>query len=291
MTRGDRCRLVIVSGLSGAGKTVVLHALEDHGFYCVDNLPLGFLSRFIISLESEQTVASDRVAVGIDARNPHAKLSELPTLLASAADHAIDIEVVFVTASDETLIKRFSETRRKHPLTGENLTLPQAIVAERKLLEPIIERADLVIDSSRMHLHQLRAMIRERVVGHHAGSLSLQIMSFGFKHGVPPDADFVFDVRCLPNPHWDAQLRDLPGTSEPVATFLEASDRVPEMVKDIAGFCARWVGEFDHSDRAYLTVAIGCTGGRHRSVYVAERLAAHFSTLDRRVILSHRDLR
>lgn len=291
MSAAAPCRLVIVSGLSGAGKTVVLHALEDNGFYCVDNLPIGFLARFIISLASEKTVASDRVAVGIDARNQPADLAELPALLATADDYAIDIEVVFVTASDETLIKRFSETRRKHPLTGGSMTLPQAIVAERTLLEPVIERADLVIDSSRMHLHQLRAMIRERVVGHRAGMLSLQVMSFGFKHGVPPDADFVFDVRCLPNPHWDAQLRDLPGTSAQVSAFLEASERVPAMVNDIATFCARWVGEFDLSDRAYLTVAIGCTGGRHRSVYVAERLAEHFSTLDRRVILSHRDLR
>jgi UPF0042 nucleotide-binding protein len=291
MSERQRRRLIIVSGLSGAGKTVVLHALEDHGFYCVDNLPLAFLARFIIALEFEQTVASDQIAVGIDARNQSGDIAELPSLLATSNDYSIDIELVFVTASDETLIKRFSETRRRHPLTGARTTLPQAIVAERVLLEPLLERADLVVDTSSMHLHQLRAMVRERVVGREVGSLSLQVMSFGFKHGVPPDADFVFDVRCLPNPHWDATLRDLPGTSAPVAEFLEASERVPDMVEDITRFCADWIGDFDQSDRAYLTVAIGCTGGRHRSVYVAERVAARFSAQARAVILSHRDLR
>lgn len=291
MSERKRRRLIIVSGLSGAGKTVVLHALEDHGFYCVDNLPLAFLARFIIALEFEQTVASDQIAVGIDARNQSGDIAELPSLLATSDDYSIDIELVFVTACDETLIKRFSETRRRHPLTCARTTLPQAIVAERVLLEPLLERADLVVDTSSMHLHQLRAMVRERVVGREVGSLSLQVMSFGFKHGVPPDADFVFDVRCLPNPHWDATLRDLPGTSTPVAEFLEASERVPDMVDAITRFCADWIGDFDQSDRAYLTVAIGCTGGRHRSVYVAERVAARFSAQSRAVILSHRDLR
>jgi len=283
-------RLVVVSGLSGAGKTVVLHALEDHGFYCIDNLPIGFLQRFIISMDGEGTIASTDVAVGIDARNREQDIAELPALLATSDDYDIDIEVLFISASDETLIKRFSETRRRHPLTTPNVSLPQAIARERRLLEPVIDRADLVIDTTRLHLHQLREIVRKRVAGHRSHHLSLQFMSFGFKHGVPPDADFVFDTRCLPNPHWDPTLRDLPGTSAEVAAFLDAAEHAGELIEDIRRFLERWIPVFERDDRAYLTVAIGCTGGRHRSVHVAERLAGHFIALDRNVILSHRDL-
>lgn len=285
-----RHRLVIVSGLSGAGKTVVLHALEDQDFYCIDNLPIGFLQRFITSIDAEGTVGDADVAVGIDARNRAKDIEALPALIAAAAESGIDVEVVFISASDETLIKRFSETRRRHPLTSPTMSLPQAIARERRLLEPIVDRADLVIDTTRLHLHQLREIVRKRVAGHTAHQLSLQFMSFGFKHGVPPDADFVFDTRCLPNPHWDPKLRDLPGTSQEVAAFLDAAEQAGALITDIRGFLERWIPVFERDDRAYLTVAIGCTGGRHRSVHVAERLAGHFIALDRNVMLSHRDL-
>ena len=284
-------RLVIVSGLSGAGKTVALHALEDHGFYCVDNLPIGFLSRFIVSVTSEATISAANVAVGIDARNQVDEIEELPSILATSNDYKIKVEVVFISASDETLIKRFSETRRRHPLTSNDVALPQAIARERELLEPIIERADLVIDTTLMHLHKLREVVKERVVSDRGNDLSLQITSFGFKYGVPPDADYVFDLRCLPNPHWDPNLRDLPGTSEEVADFLMHTEDVQKMIADILHFLSGWIPVFERDDRAYLTIAVGCTGGRHRSVFVCEQLSKHFEEHGRHVTVRHRDLR
>ncbi len=195
---------------------------------------------------------------------------------------------MFIDASDEALINRFSETRRRHPLSGDSLPLRAAIARERELLEPIIARADLRIDTSHTHVHQFRALILDRVMNRERSVLALQISSFGYKNGVPPDADFVFDVRCLPNPHWDPTLRSQTGRDEAVCAFLDATELAPRMVADIIEFLRTWVPRFEADNRSYLTVAVGCTGGRHRSVYVAERIAAEFRA-GRHVVVTHRD--
>jgi UPF0042 nucleotide-binding protein len=283
-------RLIVVSGLSGAGKTVVLHTLEDLGFYCVDNLPVGFLEEFVREVATSDRALYHQVAVGIDARNPADSLSALPAILDALRRRNAHAELVFVDAGDRTLLKRFSETRRRHPLSGEDLSLARAIARERRLLEPLAECADLRIDTSLMHIHQLRDLVRERVAHRPVASLSLQLLSFGFKHGVPAESDFVFDVRCLPNPHWEAQLRDQDGRDPEVAAFLDSAPHVNEMIAQIGDFLAAWIPRFEAENRVYLTVAIGCTGGHHRSVYVIERLAARFRQLGRHVLVSHRDL-
>ncbi len=281
-------RFIIVSGLSGAGKTIALHALEDAGFYCVDNLPAGFLADFATFIERSDLPLYRQVAVGIDARNPTADLSQLPAILDQLKSARLNVEVLFIEASEQALINRFSETRRRHPLSTDEVPLRQAIGVERALLEPIIARADLRIDSTHTHIHEFRAQIHERITRRPRGSMALQICSFGYKNGVPPDADFVFDVRCLPNPHWDPNLRELSGREEPVRQFLDATPAAGQMLADIIGFLDKWVPRFEEEDRSYLTVAVGCTGGRHRSVYIAERIARHFRAR-RHVVLSHRD--
>ncbi len=281
-------RFIIVSGLSGAGKTVALHALEDAGFYCVDNLPAGFLGDFARFISGGDLPHYRRVAVGIDARNREDDLAQLPQILDRLTAEDVTVELIFIEASDEALIMRFSETRRRHPLSGANLPLRAAIERERQLLEPIIARADLRIDTSHTQVHQFRALVLERVTNRERGVLALQISSFGYKNGVPPDADFVFDVRCLPNPHWDPTLRAQTGRDAPVAAFLDATELAPRMVSDILSFLRIWLPRFEADNRSYLTVAIGCTGGRHRSVYVAERIAAEFRAT-RHVVVTHRD--
>jgi UPF0042 nucleotide-binding protein len=281
-------RLIIVSGLSGAGKTIALHALEDAGFYCVDNLPAGFLADFARFIGHEEQPHYRRVAVGIDARNREVDLGQLPEILDVLASGEVTVELMFIEASDESLINRFSETRRRHPLSASGLPLRAAIARERELLEPIMARADLRIDTTHTHIHQFRAQILERVMNRERGVLALQISSFGYKNGVPPDADFVFDVRCLPNPHWDPTLRNLTGRDEAVCAFLDATGLAGRMVEDIIGFLRSWVPRFEADNRSYLTVSIGCTGGRHRSVFVAERIAAEFRK-DRHVVVTHRD--
>ena len=281
-------RFIIGSGLSGAGKTIALHALEDAGFYCVDNLPAGFLAEFARFIGHDDLPHYRRVAVGIDARNREADLEQLPAILDVLSSGEVSVELIFIEASDEALINRFSETRRRHPLSGTDLPLRGAIARERELLEPIMARADLRLDTSHTHIHQFRAQILERVMNRERGVLALQISSFGYKNGVPPDADFVFDVRCLPNPHWDPTLRSLTGRDEAVCAFLDETDLAGRMVADIIGFLGAWVPRFEADNRSYLTVAIGCTGGRHRSVYVAERIAAEFRK-GRHVVVTHRD--
>jgi RNase adapter protein RapZ len=281
-------RFIIVSGVSGGGKTIALHALEDAGFYCVDNLPAGFLDDFARFIGDDDLPHYRRVAVGIDARNREDDLAQLPAILDRLAQGEASVELVFIDASDEALINRFSETRRRHPLSADSLPLRAAIARERELLEPIIARADLRIDTSHTHVHQFRALILDRVMNRERSVLALQISSFGYKNGVPPDADFVFDVRCLPNPHWDPTLRSQTGRDEAVCAFLDATELAPRMVADIIEFLRTWVPRFEADNRSYLTVAVGCTGGRHRSVYVAERIAAEFRA-GRHVVVTHRD--
>jgi RNase adapter protein RapZ len=281
-------RLVIVSGLSGAGKTVALHALEDSGFYCIDNLPIVFLSEFARQVREDYLPAYRQVAVGIDARNPAEGLSQFPEILSKLQISGRAPELLFIEATDDVLIQRFSETRRKHPLSSATIGLPDAIARERKLLGPLSECADLRVDTS--HTHELRDLIRDRVVGRRFASLALQFISFGFKYGIPRDADFVFDVRVLPNPHWQANLRDFSGRDAAVVEYLESAPMVAEMVQELHRFLWAWVPRFEGANRSYLTVAVGCTGGRHRSVYVVERVAAAFAAQSTQVIVKHRDM-
>ncbi|MDH5544798.1 MAG: RNase adapter RapZ [Gammaproteobacteria bacterium] len=282
-------KLFIVSGLSGSGKSTVLHVLEDLGFYCIDNLPLGLLANFAAHMASTPEKSYENAAVGIDARNRSGDLRRFPSILAGLRESKLECEVIFLDADDHILIKRYSETRRRHPLSSKATSLAEAIGKERELLEPVIRQRDLYIDTSHTNLHQLRDLVRERIAHRGQQTLSLMFQSFGFKHGVPVDADFVFDVRCLPNPYWDQQLREYTGRDKPVIEFLEDHDVVDEMYQDIVKFITNWVPRFRAADRTYVTIAVGCTGGQHRSVYFAEKLAQHFST-DYEVLARHREL-
>jgi UPF0042 nucleotide-binding protein len=283
-------RLIIVSGLSGSGKTVALHVLEDLDFYCIDNLPAALLdtlvSRFVDSDES----TFDSLAVGIDARNRAEDLASLPTLIRKFRDGGVSCEVVFLQAEDEILLKRYSETRRKHPLADKGLSLQEAIGRERELLGPIIDTADIVIDTTRTNVYQLRDTMRERIRARAENELSILIQSFGFKHGVPTDADFVFDLRCLPNPYWETQLRPLTGKDAAVAAYLEDKDDVQAMYADISAFLHKWIPNYVDFHRNYLTVALGCTGGQHRSVYMVEKLAVDLAEKYPHVMTRHNEL-
>ncbi len=280
-------KLVIVSGLSGAGKTVALHSLEDMGAYCMDNLPLNLLPAVLGQLDQWESHYSC-VAVGMDARNVAAReVNDLPSILEQSG---VEHEILFLDAEDDALIKRFSETRRRHPLSQQGKTLAEAIASERKLLEALAARADLLVDTSRLHLHQLRDLIRLRLKLQAGQGLSLMFESFGFKYGVPQDADFVFDVRCLPNPHWDMRLRPLTGRDEAVQCYLGDNPKVQQMRRDIIVFLEAWLPHFEADNRSYLTLAMGCTGGRHRSVYLTEQLAAYFGEQRENVMIRHREL-
>ncbi len=283
-------RLLIVSGLSGAGKTVALHALEDLGFYCIDNLPIDLLPAFSEQIRRQVQPLYEQVAVGIDARNPADSLSQFPLILQHMRELGLSPELLYIEADDDTLLQRFSETRRKHPLKDGETSLRAALQAERTLLAPIAEQADLRIDTSGTFIHALRNLIRLRVAGRQPGRLSLQLMSFGYKHGLPAEADFVFDVRCLPNPHWDPRLRDYSGLDQPVVDYLQGQEPVAKMLADLRGFLDGWLPAYEAENRSYLTVAVGCTGGRHRSVFIIEQLAGHFRELGRAVLVNHRDM-
>ena len=285
----DNRRFLIISGLSGAGKSVALHALEDAGFYCVDNLPVGILQTFARYIAEHDQAHFHKVAVGIDARNHPTAIAELPTVLDNLQTNNVKAELLFVDASDETLLRRFSETRRKHPLSSDEVPLADAIGQERALLDPLVIRADIRIDTTHTSVHDFRSEIRELITLRAAGALALQFQSFGFKHGVPSDADFVFDVRCLPNPYWDPLLRDLSGRDAEVRDFLDQAPLAQRMTMDIATFLETWIRQFEDVNRTYLTVAFGCTGGRHRSVYMAEHMARRFAAQGKKAAISHRD--
>lgn len=282
-------KLVVVSGLSGAGKSIALNVLEDLGYYCVDNLPLGLLEAFATELAAAQP-APERVAAVIDARNLSVAFDRFPAIKKAIQNQGVECEVVFLEADDNAITKRFSETRRKHPLTAPNVALLEAIRRERSLLEPFRDLADTCIDTSRTQYHELRELIRERVDRRPPEALSLQFISFGYKHGIPLDADFVFDVRALPNPYWEVGLRNLNGRDEKVMEFLDAQPVVGEMLTSLEIFLSKWVPAFEKANRAYLTIAVGCTGGNHRSVYVVERLAATFRRGSSGVLVRHRDI-
>lgn len=283
-------KFLVISGLSGSGKSIALQSLEDLDYYCVDNLPLNLLLAFAQTVMTADRLGHESVAVGIDARNLSSDMGGFPGIMDEIRNLGFECEVIFLEAGDGMLKKRFSETRRKHPLTDERTSLGEAIKAERKHLELIEKCADIRIDTSLSNVHQLRALIRDHVRVGTKAHLSLQFMSFGFKQGVPADVDFVFDVRCLPNPYWDPKLRILRGTDRPVIEFLNAQDTVNQMFEDLSGFLQRWIPAFDKENRSYLSVAIGCTGGQHRSVYLVERLEAHFRSQNKHVIVRHRDM-
>ena len=266
-------RLIVISGLSGSGKSVALHVLEDLGFYCIDNIPAPLLRSVVDEVLRRGDRAYENVGVGLDARNRPEDIERIPELIKQLRSDGIVCEIIFLQADDKVLLSRFSETRRKHPLTNERVSLPEAIAKERELLGPIINSAELVIDTTSTTVYALRQQIQQRIGHREPGTLSILLESFGYKHGLPPDADFVFDVRCLPNPYWEPQLRPLSGKDAPVKAFLDAEPRVQEMISDITAFLEHWIPRYRDFHRSYLTVAIGCTGGQHRSVYIAEAVA------------------
>ncbi|HVF34201.1 MAG TPA: RNase adapter RapZ [Candidatus Saccharimonadia bacterium] len=282
-------RLVVVSGLSGSGKTVALRMLEDLDYYCVDNLPVELMPAFVDSVTEGQPGRYPRLAVGVDVRNRPEDLSRLPEILSRLATNGIEYELVFLDTRDDVLFKRFSDTRRRHPLTGDDLSLADAIALERRLLRPLVTIADRVIDSSDLNVHQLRRlMITE--FGTSSAELSLLFESFAYKRGVPADADFVFDARCLPNPHWIAELRPLSGRDSAIRDYFARSPEVEAYFRDVQGLLANWIPRFEAEQRNYVTIGIGCTGGRHRSVYLAERLAEAFRGSREQVLTFHREL-
>lgn len=280
-------RIIIVSGLSGSGKSVALHMLEDLGFYCIDNIPAALLKPFISHAVRSPEPAYERTAVGLDARNTAAEIATVPRLIDELKRSGIHCEVLFLIANEDELLRRFAETRRKHPMSRGDVDLREAMEMERRLLEPIANAADLVIDTSRMGVHELRKVVHQRVEQRATGRLSITFESFGFKHGIPGDADFVFDARSLPNPYWEPSLRNLTGRDAEVIRFLEANSDVARLIDDIERFIQARIPEFEASNRGYLTVAVGCTGGQHRSVYIVERLAARFAERHPHVTARH----
>ena len=284
-------RIIIVSGLSGSGKTIALQTLEDRDCYCVDNLPFGLIAPLAQAILAAGATLPTTVAVGVDARNFFDELTRFPALLAELRGNGLQVEVLFLQADEDVLLKRYSETRRRHPLGLGDLPLREAIRQERRLLEPVVASADLIIDTSETNLYQLRDMICARVLDTPGEAMSLLFESFGFKNGVPADADFVFDVRCLPNPHWEPALRPLTGLDPAVIDFLDQQPDVAAMIADLRRFLTDWLPRFETSNRSYLTVAIGCTGGQHRSVFIVEALARHFRSVRRHVMARHRELK
>ncbi|EKO3572206.1 RNase adapter RapZ [Vibrio metschnikovii] len=280
-------RLIVVSGQSGAGKSVALRVLEDLGYYCVDNLPVSLLDAFIQSVQDSK----QNVAVSIDIRN----LPKEPSLVEDVLDQLKknnDVSVLFLDASKETLLKRYSETRRIHPLSlqDDKPTLAQAIEREKCLLAPLKEQADLLLDSSNQSLHELSETVRMRVEGRERRDLVMVFQSFGFKYGIPSDADYVFDVRFLPNPHWEPDLRPLTGLDAPIKSFLESHSDVIELKLHIQRFFEYWLPLLEKNNRSYLTIAIGCTGGKHRSVYLTQQLGEYFAQLGHQVQIRHHSL-
>ena len=283
-------RLLIISGLSGSGKTTALHTLEDLGYYCIDNMPIGLVPAFVDQILAQPQGHVHNVGLGIDARNLTDDLPRFPEIVKDLKARAIDVLVVYLEADDDSLIKRFSETRRRHPLTDEETPLTEAIMEERAVLAHISENADLRIDTSHMNVHLLRDLLIERLADPSARGLSVLFTSFGYKHGVPADADFVFDVRCLPNPHWEPNLRTLTGLDPDVQTYLANQDEVALIETELREFLERWMPRFRGSGKTYLTVALGCTGGQHRSVYLIDRLARHFRQGPYKILVRHREL-
>ncbi len=283
-------RLIIVSGLSGSGKSVALHVLEDLGYYCIDNIPAALLKSAVHEVQSGEGSAGELLAVGVDARNRSQDLEALPGLIDDLRDQGVRTDIVFLHASDEILLQRYSESRRRHPLAEHGAELRKAISAEREILTHVNDAADLIIDTSQTSIYELADAIRERVDRRKPDSLSVLIESFGYKHRIPADADFVFDMRCLPNPYWSVELRGLTGLDSEVVEFLDAEETFHAMFEDIVSFLNRWIPRFEAAHREYLTVAIGCTGGQHRSVHMTEKIAASLREYHEPVLTRHNNL-
>jgi UPF0042 nucleotide-binding protein len=300
-------RLVIISGRSGSGKTSALNILEDIGFTCIDNLPATLLPSLIKELDTEMSEKNSqlslieaamyesesydtKLAVGIDARNITGDLSQLYEILKRLESDGIQVSVIFLQARRSDLIRRYSETRRKHPLSNKNVGLAEAIDLEEKILAPIAKISNRKIDTSGLSLHELRDLVKNTVAPETDDLMSILFESFGFKRGLPDSSDFIFDVRCLPNPYWKQDLRLLTGNDRNVIEFLESQVDVAAMIADIIGLLTRWIPKFQSNNRSYLTISIGCTGGQHRSVYIANRLYEHFSEKHPSVQIVHKEL-
>jgi len=279
----NNTRLIVISGRSGSGKSTALHVLEDVGYTCIDNLPASMLVNLLEQIREHREQDELKIAVGIDARNL------LPEILDKLSESGIQCEVLFLDARTPSLIRRFSETRRRHPLSSPTVDLKQAIALERELLDPIASIASRHIDTSNMTLHQLRDLIKKQIAPEKGDAMAVVFQSFGFKRGVPSDADFVFDVRCLPNPYWKTELRPFNGGDQPVIEFLDSQTDVAAMLADLNGFLTRWIPRFLATNRSYLTIAIGCTGGQHRSVYIANQLAEQFRPQFNNIHVQHRE--
>ena len=279
--------LIVISGRSGSGKSTALNVLEDMGYYCIDNLPVSLLTPLITRLSSDLTTS--KIAVSIDARNIADDLVLFPGILLGFDAAIVEPTVIFLDSASPTLVKRFSETRRKHPLSNQVTDLREALELERKLLDPIANLAALTIDTTSLTIHELRDEIRTRVA-REIHEFALLFLSFAYKRGVPVDSDLVFDVRCLPNPHWKPDLRSLCGLDEPVQDFLNQQSEFIEMFTDLSEYLNKWLPRFEANNRSYLTIAIGCTGGQHRSVFMCQKLFDSYKSSFANVQLRHREL-
>jgi UPF0042 nucleotide-binding protein len=278
--------LIIISGRSGSGKSIALRALEDLGYYCVDNIPVSLLPTLTHTLADE----NEKVAVSIDVRNIPKMANEVSEIVDFLPD-IWEVTILYLDASDDVLIKRYSETRRLHPLFKLNKSLSESIEAEREILVPVSEKADLHINTDNLSLHELSELIRERVLGKKSTNLVIVFESFGFKYGIPKDADYVFDARFLPNPHWEPDLKPLTGLDGPVQVFLGGQPLVTKFIWQIQNLISTWLPHLERNNRSYVTVAIGCTGGQHRSVFVAESLCTSFRSSHGDVQVRHRELK
>jgi UPF0042 nucleotide-binding protein len=279
--------IIIVSGMSGGGKSTALNALEDLGYYCIDNLPGAMLPGFGPQISANPDLYN-KVALGIDARSRESDLQVIIDWMSLLRETGFNCRLLFVTADKPVLIKRFSETRRRHPLTGSDQVLPDAIDNEARLLEPLRRWSDQVIDSSHTNIHQLRRQVWN-FVDRNSSGMTIVFQSFAYKQGVPQDADFIFDARILPNPYWQDDLRALTGKDEAVSSWLEGDAKVIQMSRDIEAFMHAWLPAFQDAQRSYVTICIGCTGGKHRSVFLAEALAKSLGKNHENVLVHHRE--
>lgn len=277
-------QLIVISGRSGSGKSVALRALEDLGYYCVDNMPVTLLPPFLVSEHKHK-----KIAVSIDIRNLPNSANEITRIL-NNLESEIDSHLFYLDADDKELVKRFSETRRLHPLSKDKLSLIQAIEKEALILSPLRASADKVINTDKLSVHDLSEIIHQLVVGKRARNLTMVFESFGFKHGLPSDADYVFDVRFLPNPHWIPTLKPFTGLDEPVKAFLAEQKDVKAVQQQLIAFFENWLPALSRNNRSYVTVGIGCTGGQHRSVYLAQTLGEHFQQSGQDVQIRHKTL-
>ncbi len=266
-------RILIITGLSGSGKSVALNTLEDDDFYCVDNLPVALLTTFIEQCVEQDKQYHEKIAIGIDSRSGNESIDNLIDIVQKLKNENKQVEVLFFSAEINTIIKRFSETRRKHPLTNNDIPLIKAIHLEKELMSKVADYADLTIDTTKTNVRQLRTMVNQVVIDKSSTGLTIVLQSFGFKHGIPNDSDFMFDVRCLPNPYWQPNLRNLSGKDTAVMNYLGSYSEVDNMITSIIEFMEKWIPLFEEENRSYLTVSVGCTGGHHRSVYCINQIA------------------